>query len=134
MEQRKEIIQTIKPATFKPAQKNFYGMAEGFKIITTKQIIRLGINMYQECCEHPGYFMSEDNFDDFINAELLDIVIVNECLRPEELSDLYEGSVIFVNINTSKGVLQFTAYNSQNGYYGHNAVIESAQLTHMTRL
>ena len=28
---------------------------------------------------------------------------------------------MFVNINTSNGLLQFAAYNNHNGYYGHNA-------------
>jgi hypothetical protein len=35
-----------------------------------------------------------------------------------------------VNIDTDRGQLQFVAYNEHNGYYGHNAVVVSKQLTH----
>jgi len=29
-------------------------------------------------------------------------------------------STMFINIDTSEGLLQFAAYNSHNGYYGHS--------------
>ena len=44
--------------------------------------------------------------------------------------DYFEGGVMFVNITTSKGVLQFVAYNEHNGYYGHSACVISKQLNH----
>lgn len=37
---------------------------------------------------------------------------------------------MFVDLITDRGVLQFVAYNEQNGYYGHLAKVESRQLTH----
>jgi hypothetical protein len=39
-----------------------------------------------------------------------------------------ETSTIFVNIETSRGTLQFIAYNRHNGYYGHKVKIDSIQL------
>ncbi len=35
---------------------------------------------------------------------------------------------MFVNLETNVGLLQFVAYNSHNGYYGHDAVLVSKQL------
>lgn len=109
---------------------------EGFIITTNEQIIKLAISGGQSCCENSGYFMSEDNINDFIGADLIKIEIVDTELRKfEKLPDsLDEGGVMFVNITTSKGTLQFVAYNSHNGYYGHSAIVESKTLTHTTSL
>lgn len=38
------------------------------------------------------------------------------------------GDTMFVNIQTDRGILQFTAYNRHNGYYGHRAVVSCNQL------
>ena len=73
--------------------------------------------------------MSEDDFADFIGAQLIDIKIVDTALNVTELKmedelkggGLDAGDTMFVNINTSEGLLQFVAYNSHNGYYGHTA-------------
>ena len=101
----------------------------GFNIITTEQKIELSIQNFQDCCEQQGYFLSEDNLDEFIGAELLDIRIVDDALKVYALlnskSDTY---VMFVNIETNKGTLQFTAYNEHNGYYAHKARVVSKQL------
>lgn len=110
----------------------------GFAIETDKQIIKLLIDDYQSCCENYGYFMSEDNFDDYIGAELLDIKVTDTELKEGLLKkhDLditdrwFEGGVMFVDIVTSKGTLQFVAYNEHNGYYGHDAKVISEQLNH----
>jgi tRNA(Ile2) C34 agmatinyltransferase TiaS len=42
----------------------------------------------------------------------------------------FEGGVMFVNIETNEGTLQFVAYNEHNGYYGHIAKVQSMQLSH----
>jgi len=117
---------------------NDYQSYEGFQIVTDKQTIKLGISDSQCCCEQSGYFMSEDNLWDFINAELLSIEIVDAELGAK-IKNIFEhgldsGDVMFVNINTSKGLLQFTAYNYHNGYYGHDAVVVSEQLHISTTL
>ncbi len=48
----------------------------------------------------------------------------------EELESLESGGAMFVHLETSEGLLQFVAYNSHNGYYGHDAVLVSKQLNH----
>lgn len=104
---------------------------EGYFIITDQQTIKLGIDNGQSCCERWGYFMSQDNFDEFIGAEVLSIELADAALNVSKMKeiDMYEGGCMFVNINTSKGLLQFTAYNEHNGYYSHEAVVVSRQLT-----
>ena len=117
-------------------ETNFDGKC-GFVITTDKQIVKLGIDDYQSCCENYGYFMSEDNLEDFIGSELLDIKITDTLLKPNneiDVNDIYEGDVMFVNIETSHGLLQFVAYNEHNGYYGHDACVVSKQLNYDTTL
>ena len=46
----------------------------------------------------------------------------------EECEFLDAGDCMFVNVNTTEGLIQFTAYNCHNGYYGHDAVLISKQL------
>jgi hypothetical protein len=41
---------------------------------------------------------------------------------------------MFVNIDTSRGRLQFVAYNAHNGYYSHEATVSSKQLHYDTSL
>ena len=108
----------------------------GYKIITDKQIIEFDMDMDGQCCEVFGYFLTEDNIDDFINSNLIDIELTDTLLNTkkydkeitEDMKD--ELATIFVNINTSNGLLQFVAYNSHNGYYGHNIKITSNQLNY----
>lgn len=105
---------------------------DGFIITTTEQEIKLGINNRQQCFEDWGYFMSEDNLTDFIGAKLLDIKITDTLLKPIKgfnEDDMYNGGVMFVNVETSDGLLQFIAYNEHNGYYGHSACVISKQVT-----
>jgi hypothetical protein len=130
-----EIIK-IKEASFRisPGHWQTY---DGFAIYTDRQTIRIGISSERSCCENFGYFMSEDNFRDFEGSTLLDIEISDTQLRVVngfDAENMYEGGVMFVNINTSEGLLQFVAYNEHNGYYGHDAVIISEQLTHSEHL
>lgn len=111
----------------------------GFEITTDKQAIKLLIDDFQSCCENWGYFMSEDNLDQFIGAQLIDISITDTALNTkpftsreisEEPPHVYEGGIMFVNLSTSAGTLQFVAYNEHNGYYGHDAKVISEQLNH----
>lgn len=105
----------------------------GFRIITNEQTILIGIDNQQRCCEKFGCITTNDDISDFIGSELKSISLVDK-----ELNNLYignvaymnEGGVMFVNLETSKGLLQFVAYNGHNGYYGHDAVIVSKQLNH----
>lgn len=107
----------------------------GYRIITDSQEIIFGISDIQSCCETWGYFMSDDNLQDFIGSELISVSLVNEALEKvsiehKETLDMAGIATMFVNFETSNGLLQFVAYNSHNGYYGHTAFIKSKQLTH----
>ena len=110
---------------------------DGYEVVTTSQRIKLFISNFQLCCESWGYFWCNDDPQDFVGAELLDIRLTDEALSEVQMkanddpqSWLYEGGIMFVNLETSKGVLQFVAYNAHNGYYGHTATVESLQLNH----
>ena len=107
--------------------------ADGYKITTNRQEIYILILGSQQCCETYGSFCSNDNPDDFIGAELVNICTTNTALETEvtsseDLSSIKEEDAIFVNLETNKGVLQFTVYNEHNGYYGHDVLIQSNQL------
>jgi len=136
----KEKILAIRETFFKD---NSYSGHEGYLIITDKQEIELSIQAGQDCCENAGYFMSEDNVSDYIGANLIDIKLTDTLLNEaamiaegfterkdgkDALRWLYEGGIMFVDIKTDRGVLQFVAYNEHNGYYGHEARVKSTQL------
>lgn len=115
---------------------------EGYHITTDKQIIKLLLDVDQQCCENVGHLMSEDNLDEFVGAELLEVVLSLSPNKPEKLEARnidwdglhFDGNIIFVTLLTSNGVLQFVAYNEHNGYYGHDVEIISEQLTHRQTL
>lgn len=69
---------------------------------------------------------------------MLDIKITNKEQKIGMLSQyvkkLYDGDVLFVDLITSEGVLQFVAYNAHNGEYGHHAVVISNQIHYETSL
>lgn len=118
-----------------------YGREAGFQVITTEQTITLAIDDESSCCESWGYFLTEDNTEKFAGAVLRGVAITdtNRSHRRfttgwgadegENVEHLDEGDVMFVDIETDRGVLQFVAYNSHNGYYGHTARVSSRQLT-----
>lgn len=114
----------------------------GYAITTNEQVIKLLIDDEPQCCEITGYFMSEDNLTEYIGSELLDIKITDTELKEGLLKkhdvdvddEWFEGDVMFVDLITSKGTLQFIAYNEHNGYYGHEAVVKSQQINHSTIL
>ena len=126
----KEIIKSIEELSQEELSQ--YGM-EGFKITTNNQEIFAGISSGQSCCEDYGYLISHDDFEDFKGAELLNICLTDTLLKSKSFSssdipNLDYGGTIFCNFETSKGTLQFIAYNAHNGYYGHTVMIKSNQL------
>ena len=117
---------------------------EGYVVTTTEQVITFGIDSNSQCCERWGYFTTNDDVNEFINAELLSITVVdselNSTIFLERCNEQRvnpkddECQVMFVNFETSNGTLQFVAYNTHNGYYSHLAFIKSRQLTESARL
>lgn len=128
-------METIKKIEEYSTKEGYYSRS-GYKVTTDKQEIVLLIDDGTQCCEEWGYFWTNDDVEEFVGATLLDIKVVDEDLNHVILEregintkDFeYEGSTMFVNLETSKGTLQFVAYNIHNGYYGHNAVVRSNQL------
>lgn len=106
---------------------------DGYIINTSKEIIAILIDNYQNCCESWGYVSSDDNFDEYIGQKVLDVVIVDKALETIDLDpgELDEGDVIFMNLVTTAGTLQFAVYNGHNGYYGHNAFVTRAKKEHL---
>lgn len=107
---------------------------DGFEVLTSEQSILLGIDNVSDCCEQWGHFWCNDNPDDFLGAGVVGVSITDTALITEKDPNLYEGGVMFVNIETDRGVLQFVAYNSHNGYYGHMAKVECKQLNFSAHL
>ena len=103
----------------------------GCWVRTNLQTIEMSIDNGQSCCERWGYFWSNDNVEEFIGAELLSVEIVDKSLNMKLfVANVDDEDAIFINLNTSNGILQFTIYNQHNGYYGHRVNIYSKQLTH----
>lgn len=125
-----EKILSIEQTVFK-VNENDWNEFEGFLITTSEQIIKIGIENRQSCCETFGYLIINDEISDFINQELLSISVVDIALNTkviDAVSDLEEGDAMFVNLETSNGLLQIAVYNSHNGYYGHESIVISKQL------
>lgn len=122
-----------------------YGREAGFQIATTDQVITLAIDDEACCCESWGYFLTEDDTSKFVGAALLGVEVTDtnrstktfdNDFAGDEDTNVYidDGDVLFVDIRTDRGTLQFVAYNAHNGYYGHTARVSSKQLQHETTL
>lgn len=126
----KEKILRIEERNWKNAPDDWSGY-DGYEIVTTDQTIRVGISDGQCCCESFGCIITNDDTKDFIGATLKGVSLTDTALnnkKIDELEYLDSGGAMFVNLETSKGLLQFVAYNAHNGYYGHEAVLISKQL------
>jgi len=118
--------------------KDDYCNVAGFEVVTTAQSIKLYIDNDGSCCERWGHFWCNDNPQDFVGAELRGVGLTDTALNEAQMqaNDLnpndkwFEGGVMFVNLDTDRGTLQFVAYNEHNGYYGHEAKVQCTQLTH----
>jgi len=112
-----------------------HGDHGGFDVVTSEQRIELRIDNQSGCCERWGYFWTNDETKEFIGARVLGVTLADAALSTKRLDEAEPGGLdcggtMFVNIETDRGVLQFTAYNSHNGYYGHEASVRSKQLNH----
>jgi hypothetical protein len=69
-----------------------------------------------------------------VGVFLVDDALDTKIIADNNADSRDEGGIMFVNLDTDKGKLQFVAYNRHNGYYGHSAAVECRQLTHETTL
>lgn len=103
-----------------------YAEYDGYRITTTEHKYLILISNEQNCCEDWGYMVSEDDFDSFIGKSLVSVELTNMALDKKIVKDLYcdDDQIQFVDFKISNGtVLQFTVYNSHNGYYGHPIIV-----------
>jgi hypothetical protein len=107
-----------------------WGGYDGYKIKTEQDEYLFLIDNGQNCCENWGYLSTPDELSGYIGADLLSVkrVTVNDCAKNENLKDMMEyeyhpADTMFVNVETSNGLLQFAAYNQHNGYYGHDVIL-----------
>lgn len=122
---RSEIILSIKELNgVKITNDDLY---EGYEIETNKKVLSIVVDSYQSCCESVGHVASNDNFNDFIGAEILGLRYIdnadyNDCkiLKDEAGKYVDVFDCAFIDINTNKGNLQFAVYNHHNGCYGHD--------------
>lgn len=129
-----EKILRIEETNWKNNKDDWSGF-EGFQIITDEQTIKVGVSDSQSCCESFGCIITNDETPDFIGAEILSITRVDTALKSHDVFESLDcGDVMFINIETTKGLLQFAAYNSHNGYYGHTGVVISKQLNEEAHL
>jgi hypothetical protein len=80
----------------------------------------------QKCCERwKIWSKSDDNLQEFIGAEIKNIqytTIINDalnCIRSD-----YDVITLKLTIETNKGELILMMYNSHNGYYSHECIID----------
>lgn len=116
-------IKSIEEVSFQINEK-YYSYYDGIVItLENDSVIKMGISNSQNCCEQFGYLLSEDDLSSFIGAKFLKVERVTTLLETIEVPSLDCGDAMFINITTSKGLLQIVVYNSHNGYYGHHAVL-----------
>lgn len=114
---------------------------DGYEVVTDQQRILMLIDNGQSCCEDFGYLITEDDPSKFVGSEFLGVdridlsmeeknVQLRAALTEDDLYSLCDGDAMFVNVKTDRGTLQFVAYNSHNGYYGHIVRIISRDLNY----
>lgn len=117
-----------------PTKERYSTKGDGYRITTDQQEILALIGNGQNCCEEWGYLLTESETDKFIGANLLSIDLTGTNRVKETIDALEDaanyGDALFVDFATSEGVLQFAAYNSHNGYYGHRVYLGSNQINH----
>jgi len=102
------------------------GKTEGYRVIVDTGDIaqyRLLIGRQDKCCEITGYMTTEDNLDYYIGATLYQLEVL-EWREGDVVGEHTAGGSIFLDLRTSKGVLQLAVYNEHNGYYSHPITVE----------
>jgi hypothetical protein len=94
----------------------------GYCIITDDNLHFIMISNEQLCCEEYGIIKSNDDLSYYEGLNLIDIKAIED---DHSGSGCRETCTLFVNIETSKGLLQLNVYNTHNGYYGHNVEVKT---------
>ena len=104
----------------------------GIELKTQNHVICAYIDPERQCCERYGSILSQDNVAEFVGSELKKVYLTNTAdkieyvdhIRSLKSSSAEYYNIQFINFETSKGLLQLTVYNCDNGYYGHDIVIK----------
>lgn len=123
-------------------ERKYPGSWDGYEVQTNQQLMRFLIENDTQCCENWGYLWSNDSPQEFIGAALLGVSLTDTGLQTKAIEQAYEAesgdgeaaNIMFVNIETDRGLLQFVAYNAHNGFYGHDVLIDCQQLKHKGEL
>ena len=103
------------------------GNYSGYLIHTNRRVVKLLIHDFEQCCEEWGHLSSQDDLNYFVGASICDIYGTDTAMQTTDLQAMVDNSdadLVFLNIKTSRGLLQFYAYTVHNGYYGHNVVVD----------
>lgn len=112
----KETIDKVRGATIEDAWIDAsYNYDDGglFVKLTDGRTLTIWDNG-RSCCEH-RYMVSDSQFDTFKGAKIIDIEI-RDGVTNEGGWETHETA--FLNIRTSKGVIDAVTHNEHNGYYG----------------
>jgi hypothetical protein len=120
-------IKSIVSGEWRMQKGTYPSVFDGVTIETSEHTICIGVDNQSQCCESWGFLQCEDDFKDYIGATVLQVVAVDTNMHLKKIEEDFntddECGTCFINVETSKGTLQFAAYNSHNGYYGHDVVI-----------
>ena len=119
-----ENVENVKAEEKFGDQYAWYSYYDGLHIKTEKNEIWFLIDNSQNCCEEWGYISSEEDYTAFIGAEYLGYDNIKAGNLMQKLHGTWEEEqgTVFLNVQTSKGLLQFAVYNYHNGWYGHNVI------------
>jgi hypothetical protein len=127
-------IHKIEEITNYKPDKEHWRTYDGYKITTRLQEILVLVSNEQSCCESWGYLTTSDDLDYYLGADLLGVQIVDlnydtRLAKIKGSRSLYEGDMVFVRFQTSRGPFEMAVYNGHNGYYGHHGQIISRDLS-----
>ncbi|WP_186650282.1 DUF7448 domain-containing protein [Fluviispira vulneris] len=79
----------------------------------------------EQCCEDFGYLSTPDDYKSFIGAEFYSYEVIDVEDSKNKFDKFeYSGEEQKLNIKTSHGDIQFSAYNYHNGYYEHRIIVQ----------
>lgn len=117
-------IESIKEVDDVKLSNETWAQFTGYEVKTATDTYQVLISNEQSCCEDFGYLTTNDNIQEFIGAELLEVVTTDTSLSGKNFMDgIEEADCMFVDFKTSKGTLQLVVYNQHNGYYGHDVLL-----------
>lgn len=110
---------------------------DGIRITTTNHVIIAYISPYRDCCEIFGSILSQEDLSPYIGHKLNKMYLTNTACKTEYIDYILSRKssssqfyrIQFINFETDKGTFQFTVYNADNGYYGHDVVISIDSVT-----